>query len=142
MATRATSRVSDSRSTIDLRSLSQIGLRTQAAAEGDQSLAIVVALAVEDPVDPVLNSAFERFEKLGGDDDGGDQAPRARARQAGVHHLRREGDRTKIKADQRSRRQGVGDATLEDQVHVHQAVTDNGPAEGQGQKNQANTPPA
>ena len=118
----------------------QVGLRAQAAAEGDQGLAIVVALAVEDPVDPVLNSAFEGFEKLRRDNDGGDQAPRARAGQAGVNHLCREGDRTKIKADQGSRRQGVGDAALEDQVDVHQAVADNGPAEGQGQKDQANAP--
>ena len=116
----------------------QIGLRTQAAAEGDQGLAIVVALAVEDPVDPVLNGAFERFEKLRRDDDGGDQAPRACAGQAGMHHLSREGDRAKIKADQRSRRQGVGNAALEDQVNVHQAVADNGPAKGKRQKDQAN----
>ena len=118
----------------------QIGLRAQAAAEGDQGLAIVVALAVEDPVYPVLNGAFERFEKLGGDDDGSDQAPRSRAGQAGVHHLSRDRDRTKVKADQGSRRQGVGDAALENQVDVHQAVADDGPAKGQGQKDQANAP--
>ena len=89
-----------------------------------------------------MNGAFERFEKLGGDNDGGDQAPRSRAGQAGMYHLCREGDRTKIKPDQRSRRQGVGDPALEDQVDIHQAVADNGPAKGQRQKNQANARPA
>ncbi len=118
----------------------QIGLRAQAAAEGDQGLPIVVALMVEDPVDPVLNGAFERFEKLRGDDDGGDQAPCARAGQAGVHQFGRDRDCTEVKPDQGRGRQGIGDAALEDQVDVHQAVANDGPAKGQRQKDQANSP--
>ena len=118
----------------------QIRLRAQAAAEGDQGLAVVVALMVEDPVDPVLNGAFERFEKLRRDNDGGDQAPCSRAGQAGVNQLGRDRDCSEIKADQCSRRQGVGDAALEDQVDVHQAVTNDGPAKGKRQKDQANSP--
>ena len=118
----------------------QIGLRAQAAAKGDQGLAVVIALAVKDPVDPVLNGSLERLEKLGGNNDGGDQAPRSGARQASVHHFRRESDRTEVKANQCSRCQGIGDAALENQVDVHQAVADDRPAKGKGQKDQANAP--
>ena len=56
-----------------------------------------------------------------------------------MHQFRRHRDRAEVKANQRSGGQGVGDAALEDQVDVHQAVAHDGPAEGQGQKDQANS---
>ena len=52
MATRATSSVSDKPVHDRVKQPAQIGLRTQAAAELDQRLAIVIALVVEDAVDP------------------------------------------------------------------------------------------
>ena len=138
MATLATSSVSDKRSTMDVSNLPKISLRAQASAERDQGLPIVVALVVENPVDPVLNGPFERFEELGGDDDGSDQSPGTRTGQPGVHQLRRDRYRTEVKPDQRRGRQGIGNPTLEDQVDIHQAVADDRPAKGQRQKDQAN----
>jgi hypothetical protein len=43
----------------------QIGLRTEAAAEFHQRLAVVVAMAVEGPVHPTLNPALQRVEDRG-----------------------------------------------------------------------------
>ena len=47
----------------------QIGFRTQAAAKLDQRLAVVVAVAVEDAVDPVLDAPLQRIEEGGHDDE-------------------------------------------------------------------------
>ena len=94
---------------------------------------------VEDAVYPVLNAAFERFEQLGGDDNGSNQAPRARAGQTRVHQFSRHCDCPEVNANQGSGGQGVGDTPLENKVDVHQAVAHDGPAKGQGQKDQANT---
>ena len=55
----------------------EIGFRTEAAAEFDQRLAVVVAMAVEGTVDPALNSALEGIEDGGRGNDGDDQSPLA-----------------------------------------------------------------
>ncbi len=115
----------------------EIGFGAEAAAEFDQRLAVVVASAVEDAIDAGLNSALERIEKLRGDDDGGDEAPGAEAGQILVDQLCRNGDRAEIQSDERSRRERVSDAALEDEVHVHEPVADDGPGEGERQKDEA-----
>ena len=47
-----------------------------------------------------------------------------------------ERDDAEVEADQGGGGERVGDAALEDEVHVHQAVADDGPAEGQRQEDQ------
>ena len=84
----------------------QIGLRAQAATELDQRLAVVVALAVEDAVDALLNGALERVEELRGNDDRGDQSPGAEARQPFVNQLAGDGDQQEVEARRGSRSPG------------------------------------
>ena len=64
------------------------------------------------------------------------QSPCAQARQAGVDHLRGDGDDSKVESDQRRGRERIGDAALEDQVNIHQPITNDGPAEGQRKEDQ------
>src|SRR5277367_5795799 len=114
----------------------EVCLRTEAATEFDQRLPVVVALAIEDAVDPLLDAAPERVKKLRCDDDGGDQSPEPKAGKAIADDLPGEGDQAEVEGDERCSGQRVGDAALEDEVRIHEAVTDDGPAEGERQKDQ------
>ena len=115
----------------------EIGFGTEAAAEFDQRLAVVVAMAVKGAVDPALNAALEGVEDGGRDQDGDDQAPLAhRFGQRGVHHHGDERDDAEVAAQDQAGGQRVGHAALEDQVGVHQPVADDGPTEGERQKDQ------
>ena len=50
--------------------------------------------------------------------------------------LRDEGDDAEVEADNGGGRERVGDAALEDEIDIHQSVTDDGPAEGERQEDQ------
>ncbi len=117
----------------------EVGLGVDAAAELDQGLAVVEALLVEDAVDAGLNGAFERIEDDAGDDDGSQQSPDAEVGEAGVDDLTCESDDAEVNSDQSGGRQGIGDAALEDEIDVHEPVTDDGPAEGEGKDDQRET---
>ena len=118
-----------------LEQRANIGLRIQATAEFNQRFAVIVAMAVEDTIDPVLNPPLQRVK---GDRDNEDRKPQAplanRCRQTCVHHLRGQGDHAEIGSQQQTGGQRVGHAPLEDQVGIHQPVANDGPAEGQGQE--------
>ena len=51
-----------------------------------------------------------------------------------MDHQGDQGDDAEVGAKQQARGQRVGHAALEDQVGVHQPVADDGPTEGEGQK--------
>ena len=77
----------------------EIGLGTEAAAEFDQRLAVVVAMAVKGAVDPALNSALEGVEDGGRDQNGDHQAPLAHGvGQAVVDHQGAERDDAEVGA--------------------------------------------
>ena len=118
-------------------SASQVSFGAEAAAELYESFAVVVTMAVKELIEPGLKAALERVEELGGDEDGDDQAPFADCcGQQQVDFFGDEGDDAEVDADQCSCSQGVGYAALEDEVGVHQAIADDGPAEGQRQEDE------
>ena len=108
----------------------------EAAAELDQGLAVVEAFLVEDAVDAGLDGAFERIEDDAGDDDGRQQAPDAQVGQAGMDDLAGDCDDAEVDTYERGGRERIGDAALEDEIDVHETVTHDGPAEGEGQEDQ------
>src|SRR5665213_296995 len=114
----------------------EVGLGVETAAELDEGFAVVETLLVEDAIHAALDEALERIEEQAGDDDGGDEAPGAEARELGVYELGGKGDDAKVEADQGGGRERVGDAALEDEVDVHEAVTDDGPTEGERKQDQ------
>ncbi len=115
----------------------EVGLGTEAAAELDQRLAVIVAMAVKGAVDPALNAALEGIEDGRSGQNGDDQRPLAYGfRQALVDHEGDEGDDAEVAAGDEAGGQRVGHAALEDQVGVHQPVADDGPTEGERQKNE------
>src|SRR5882724_13085780 len=67
------------RETLDdeVEHLVQVGLGVQVASEGDQSAAIVVALAIEELVKMVLDPVLYRVEEQRSDGDGDDESGRA-----------------------------------------------------------------
>ena len=79
-----------------------------------------------------MDEALEGLENQAGDDDGEDQAPLAQALtlQVSVDGFGGEGDKAKVGAHQGGGGERVGDAPLEDEVDIHQAVADDRPAEG------------
>ena len=115
----------------------QVGLRVERPSEVDESLAIVETPAIEDAVDARLDGTLQRVEGEARNDDGREQAPGAQVGQARVNGLGEERDDAKVEADQGRRRQGVGDAALEDEVDVHEAVADDSPGEREWQKDEA-----
>ena len=79
IASRSTSNVRDSRSTIEVQHLVQIGFGIQVAAELDQRLPVVITLAVEELVEIILHPVLERIEQQGRHRDGHNQSHRSRA---------------------------------------------------------------
>ena len=53
-----------------------------------------------------------------------------------VDKLAGDRDQQEVKSDHRRGRQGVGDSALEDEIDIHQAITNDGPTEGQRQDDQ------
>ena len=53
-----------------------------------------------------------------------------------MNDLGDEGDDAEVEADEGGGGEGVGYAALEDEVDVHEAVADDGPAEGEGQEDE------
>src|SRR6266404_918161 len=107
----------------------------QGAPEFNQRAAIVEAVAVEKAVEAPLNSFAERLEQKGCDNNGDHAANRARRLR--VEDIGNEGHERKINRGDGRRGRGVGQASLEDDIHVHQAVADDGIAETQGNQHEA-----
>ena len=51
-------------------------------------------------------------------------------------HLSGEGDSAEVEADEGGGGEGVGHAALEDEVDIHEAVADDGPAEGEREEDE------
>ena len=123
---------------MELSSACKIGFRAKAAAELDQRLAVVVAMAVEGAIDPTLNAALERIED--GQRVTTMASTRPHSRTASGMALCTQTEiraiDAKVAAHDQPSGQRVGHAALEDQVGVHQPVADDGPTEGERQKDQ------
>ena len=117
----------------------EVGLRAESTAELDQRLPVVIALAVEELVDAFLNGALERIEEQRCEDYRGDETARAEGGQALLDEVTGDRDQQEIQPDDGRSRQRVSDAALEDQVDIHQAVTNDGPAEGERQYHKRDT---
>ena len=115
----------------------EVGFRAEAAAEFDEGVSVVVLVTVEDLIDPALEAALEGLEDLGGDEDGEDEAEFTDGfRQIVVYALGDEGDDAEIDGDECAGGQGVGDASFEDEVGVHEPVADDGPTESERQEDE------
>ena len=115
----------------------QVGLGAEPAAELDQGLAVIVAMAVKGAIDPGLEPALERLEGGRCANEGNGKAPLAGPfRQAVMDPEGNENDGAEVAAENHARGQRVSHAALEDQVRVHQAVAHNGPGERERQKHQ------
>ncbi len=114
----------------------QIGFRAQLAPKFDQRLAVVVAGAIEELIDTLLDPFAHRVKEQRGDHHGQDQPDRSRTRDLGVDQFRDSSHYREVNPDNRGRRQRVHHAPLENQVHVHQPVAEDGISEGQGQQAQ------
>ena len=114
----------------------QVGFRVQIARKFHQRAPVVVAFAVEDTVEALLDDALDRIEQKRGNYDSDDQSPRARIRQRRVHLLSNNADHQQVQ--QRNNRSGerIRHAALEDEVNVHQAIADDRVSKGQRQEHQ------
>src|SRR6266852_2220769 len=107
----------------------------QGAPEFNQRAAIVEAVAVEKAVEAPLNPFAERLEQKGCDNNG-DHAP-DRTGGLRVENVGNEGHQRKIDRGDCCRGRGVCQASLEDDIHVHQTVADDGIAETQWNQHEA-----
>ena len=107
----------------------------QRAAEFDQRAAIVEAVAVEEAVKPRLHPVAQRLEQKRSHYDRDHRARRAR-RQRGVERFADQRDGCEINRHHARRRKRISQAALENDVHVHQPVADDGVAEAQRNQRQ------
>ena len=116
--------------------LVEIGLRTQLASEFNQCAPVVVARPEEILVQLLLDPFSHRIEQQRGNYHRDHQPVRSGTGHARVHQLRDRSDAGEVKADDGRRGQRIRHAALEDQIHVHQPVTENGVAKRQRQQSQ------
>src|SRR5208282_6070203 len=100
------------------------------AAELDECAAIVEAVAIKKVVEARLHPVAQRLKEKCGDDDGDHRSEGAR-RQGAVRKLANERDRREVDRNDAGGGERISEAALEDDVHVHQAVADDGVAEAQ-----------
>ena len=113
--------------------LVQIRLRIQFAAELNESFSIVVAGAIKELIDALLNPFANRVEQQCSYGDCQDHACWTGTGHASVDQFRDGRNHRKIGSHDCRCRQGVHHAALEDQVHIHQAIAEYRVAEGQWQ---------
>ena len=107
------------------------------AAEFDQRAAIIETVAVEETVQARLNPVAKRLKQKRGDHDGDDFAHHA-GRPRGVEQRADQRDERDVDGHHAAARGRVGQAALEDDVHVHQPVANDGVAETQRDQHQRN----
>src|ERR1700730_11075958 len=130
IAIRSTSSVRASRSTSDKSILSR------SASELDQRAPVVVACPVKELVKLLLNPFPHRIKQQSGDHDGHHQPVRSGTGHACVHEQRNRGHPGKINSHDGRRRQRIRHAALENQIHVHQPVAENGVSKRQRQQSE------
>jgi len=104
------------------RSFSELSSR----AEFHQCSAVVVARAIENLVQPLLNPVFDGVKEQRRYDHGEDEAGRTAARNPRLNQLRYSGYDSEINAHNGCGRKRVNDAAFEDEIHIHQAIAENG----------------
>src|SRR5258705_3537840 len=113
-----------------------MGFPAQVAAKFHQRPAVVITLAVEEPVQALLNPFFYGLEEQSRDNDCNHQPSRSSAGKAGVDYLGGGTNGSEVHPYDGGGGEGVSHAALEDDVHIHQAVAHDGVAEGERQENQ------
>ena len=116
--------------------LVQIGFRVQIAAKLGQRLPVVITFAIEKLVQVILHPVLKGIEQQRSDGDGYHQSQRPGAGEVLVEQHRGHAYGGKVRSRNRAGCDGVGHAALEDQVHIHQPIAEDGVAEGQRQKHQ------
>ena len=107
----------------------------QRPAEFDQRPPVVQAVAVKEAVQAGLRPVTERLEQKSRNHDGDNFAGYS-ARHSRVEHPADQADESEVHADDACGGRRVRQAALEDNIHVHQAVTDDGVAEAQRNEHQ------
>jgi len=114
----------------------QIRLGAEFASEFDQCAPIVIDRAVEKMVDPVLNPFPNRIKQQGSDYNREDPSHRTSAWLPAVNQRRHTRDQSEVQTHDGCGRERINNASLEDQIHIHQAVAEDGVAKGQWQHHQ------
>src|SRR5579859_1303189 len=109
-----------------------VGERT---TELDQGAAVIEAVAVEKPVKAGLDPFAEGLKEESGDHDGNHAAGRPGGLR--MKDIGDEGDQGEVNGSNGGGGGGIGQAALEDDIHVHQPVADDGVAEAQRNKHEA-----
>src|SRR5579883_3475905 len=105
------------------------------AAKLNEGAPIVEPVAIEEAVEASLNPLAEGLEEKGGDDDGDHAADRAAG--GGVENIGDESDQREIDGRDSSSGRRIGQAALEDNIHIHETVANDGVAETQRNQHEA-----
>ncbi len=116
---------------------SEVSEGAEAAAEGDEGGAVVVALAVEEAIDAGLDESLDGFEEKSGEDNGSERAPDAEVAETRLRDGGDDGQQDEVDAHDGGSGEGVGDAAFENEVDIHHAVAHDGPAEGEREEDHA-----
>src|SRR5208282_5433511 len=105
------------------------------ATKFDQGAAIVQAVAIKEAIEAGLNPFAEGLEEKRGDHDGDDAADGAV--RLSMKDLGDESHEEEVNRGDGGCCRSIGETALEDDVHIHQAITNDGVGEAQRNENQA-----
>ncbi len=120
-----------------LKQAFNVELGGQVAGEFQQGAAVVIALAIKEPVHPLLGIVDDRLKEHRGQNNRhhpGSTAVDGRERRA--QEVGGEGDGAEVESHDSRGRQGVRNAPPEDDVDVHQPVADDGITKRHGEDRQ------
>ncbi len=114
----------------------QIGIRVQLAREFNQCAPVIVPVAIEVTIQPLLYPVPDRLKQECRNEHHDHQTRVAHILEADSHHLAHsQYDRVK-RGQHAQRRQRIGIAAAEDRVHIHQPVAHNRVRDGQRNQRQ------
>ena len=111
----------------------EIGFSVELSPKFDQCVAVVVASAVEEPVDSSLNPFSNGIKKNRDHENGEHEARRPRTGNSRMNEDSGQSNRSEVNACDRRGGECVRHAALENKINVHQTVTNNRVTEGQRQ---------
>ena len=112
----------------------EVGFGTELAGELHQGPPVIVAVAIEIAVEPLLNPVADGLEQERRDQHDRDQPGIAQVFEVLLHLVAQREDNSVKRSQNADGGQGVGVAAAEDDIHVHQPVPHDGI--GQGERDQ------
>ena len=104
--------------------------------ELQQRAPVIVALALEKAIQPLLEVVHDGLEENGSENNCHNPGAAAGDGKRGAEEIREESDQSEIETHDAGRGQGISNASAENNIHIHQPIAHDGIAKSHGQEEQ------